>query len=758
MKRTWFLTPNTIGLLAILVLVRLGVPFEGAGETRAEAAEATETNRETPVIDHRLAVHVSPATHALSVTDTLTLPESLRSSKGKQTLYFFLHAGLEVRSLTKGVRLKALPSAPDDDVLSPSFSRFDASDWPVPLQWYRLRLPGGMKRFVLSYQGELHHPVEQGSEEYARGFSETPGFIGDEGVFLAGSSAWYPMVGDGLQTFALDVELPLGWDGVSQGRREAHEKSAARTRTRWVESHPQTEIYLVAGRFTEYTRAHEGPVAMVFLRTPDTALASRYLDATLRYLDKYSQLIGPYPYEKFALVENFWETGYGMPSFTLLGSRIIRFPFILTSSYPHEILHNWWGNGVYVDYDHGNWCEGLTAYLSDYLFKEEAGQGAAYRRRTLRKYTDYAAGGHDFPLRAFTERHSASTEAVGYGKSLMLWHMIRRAIGDDAFFDGLRRFYKDKRFQRAGFEDLERAFERAGGRSLDTLFHQWVDRKGAPRLSVHDVRVEREGEGYRVNAIVEEIQPDAPFLIDVPIALTLEGKREALLTTLRMENKEARFSLRVRERPLRMDVDPGFDVFRVLDRRELPPSLSGLYGADRVTIVLPSAASADMRDAYRAMAERWRRGREAAVDIIEDSELDAFPSDRALWLFGWDNRLLRDFRSTLEGLPVAFEQDGLRLEDTTLPREDHAFVLTSRNPGNSELDMAWVGAARPASLSGLTRKLPHYHAYSFLAFEGDEPRNIMKGQWPIVSSPMTFFFVADDEERPPMGTLEEDGQ
>ena len=35
----------------------------------------------------------------------------------------------------------------------------------------------------------------------------------------------------------------------------------------------------------------------------------------------YRGLIGPYPYQKFALVENFWETGYGMPSFTLLGRR-----------------------------------------------------------------------------------------------------------------------------------------------------------------------------------------------------------------------------------------------------------------------------------------------------------------------------------------------------------------------------------------------------------------------------------------------------
>ena len=140
----------------------------------------------------------------------------------------------------------------------------------------------------------------------------------------------------------------------------------------------------------------------------------------------YRGLIGPYPYGKFALVENFWETGYGMPSFTLLGPQIIRFPFILTSSYPHEILHNWWGNSVFVDYETGNWCEGLTAYLADHLIQEQRGKGADYRRDTLQKYRDYVRDGRDFPLTEFRSRHSAATEAVGYGKTLMVFHMLRR--------------------------------------------------------------------------------------------------------------------------------------------------------------------------------------------------------------------------------------------------------------------------------------------------------------------------------------------
>ena len=97
---------------------------------------------------------------------------------------------------------------------------------------------------------------------------------------------------------------------------------------------------------------------------------------------------------------------------------------------------------MFVDYAQGNWCEGLTAYLADHLIQEQRGAGGEYRRSTLQKYRDYVQAGKDFPLTEFRERHSAATEAVGYGKALMMNHMLRRRIGEDAFRKGLAAFYR----------------------------------------------------------------------------------------------------------------------------------------------------------------------------------------------------------------------------------------------------------------------------------------------------------------------------
>ena len=265
-------------------------------------------------------------------------------------------------------------------------------------------------------------------------------------MFLGGSSFWYPYFDDALVEFQLSLGLPGGWHVISQGEGTSRGEDG---RARWDSQGPMDEIYLTGGPL-EVSRDAAGAVeALVYLHEKDDTLAGKYLGATSQYIEMYRDLIGPYPYGKFALVENFWETGYGMPSFTLLGPTIIRFPFILHSSYPHEILHNWWGNSVFVDYETGNWCEGLTAYMADHLIKEQRGQGEGYRRDALQKYRDYVKDGDDFPLTEFRSRHNSATEAVGYGKTLMVFHMLRREVGDDTFRQALVRFYRGSRGKKA---------------------------------------------------------------------------------------------------------------------------------------------------------------------------------------------------------------------------------------------------------------------------------------------------------------------
>ncbi len=686
--------------------------------------QATSTER--PYCHHALEVVLSPENHQIAVKDTISLSDSQAS---RDELRISLHANLTLEILDQEITLL---DATTSEKNSPG---------SVPRKHYILQPKSSWPddgRIHLQYTGTVDHPLAQEGPEGERSFSTTPGTISETGIYLARTTAWIPMISEDLLTFSLDVTLPPGWGVVSQGERKQNELLGEKQRVLWECREPMEEIYLTAARFTEYTRNTGGILSQAFLRESDPGLANRYLDMTEKTLAMYGDLLGPYPYSKFSLVENFWETGWGMPSFTLLGPRIIRFPFILYSSYPHEILHNWWGNSVYVDRESGNWCEGLTAYLADHLMKEGQGQGAAYRRDTLKKYLDFVRGSLDFPLRDFRSRHSGATEAVGYGKSLMVWHMIRQEIGDEAFVSGLRLFYKKNKFRHASFDDLLECFSRTAGEDLQPRFLPWINQTGAPALSLHSIEVEKQPKRYVAKITIDQVQSGPTYTLNVPIAFNLEGEEEMTFFTLATDDRRVTVNVELPSRPLRATLDPEFDVFRQLDRREIPPSIGQIFGAEKITLILPGADDPISSKTWLELARSFQAGREDQVEIRSSSDLTELPPGRAVWLLGTSNRWKSELDSFLAPLNAGVSKKTARFSGASQASlEQHCFVFTAVHPQNPQLAIGWIGADLPASIPGLARKLPHYGKYSYLAFEGDAPTNSIKGQWESVGSPLT---------------------
>ncbi|MFW2372018.1 MAG: M1 family aminopeptidase, partial [Gammaproteobacteria bacterium] len=482
----------------------------------------------------------------------------------------------------------------------------------------------------------------------------------------------------------------------------------------------------------------------MFLSSADAKLANQYLQATAKYLGMYQQLLGPYAYQKFALVENFWETGFGMPSFTLLGSKVIRLPFILNSSYPHEILHNWWGNGVYVDYATGNWSEGLTAYLADHLIKQQQGQAVAYRQQALQKYSDYAAKNRDFSIAEFRGRHSSASEAVGYGKTLMMFHMLRNKLGDEVFKKSLRRLYQEYQFKLASFAELEQIFSAEYGSSLKDFFSQWVNRSGAPELALEGAKVSASNNSYLLEFNLQQKQTGKAYQLDIPLALTLEGKTRAHQQIITMTRKQQSFSIEVDAQPLRLDIDPAFDMFRKLDIQETPAAFTQVFGASELTVILPRQEEEKLKAAWQDFAQAMSHMGPETVDIIWDDEIEALPDQKAVAVLGWSNRFSKNMQQQLAQQGVQFDTDDIQNGLSHTPIKNHAFAwairLLPKGTDAEAVPRAWITADRPDALSGLGRKLPHYHKYSYMAFEGPEPQNNLKGRWPVSQSPMTVLF------------------
>ncbi|MEW6674409.1 MAG: M1 family aminopeptidase [Nitrospirota bacterium] len=158
---------------------------------------------------------------------------------------------------------------------------------------------------------------------------------------------------------------------------------------------------LLEGRYKVVNERFRDIDIYAYFFPEEATLASTYIEYTKKYLELYEGLIGRYPYRRFSIVEGILPEGYSMPTFTLLGQDVVSLPFIVETSLGHEILHQWFGNLVYIDYKNGNWAEGITTYLSDHLYEEQKGKGWEYRKKILIDYKSYVAPEKETPLKDF---------------------------------------------------------------------------------------------------------------------------------------------------------------------------------------------------------------------------------------------------------------------------------------------------------------------------------------------------------------------
>ena len=609
--------------------------------------------------------------------------------------------------------------------------------------------------FQIAYEGAVYDSLRPPRENYQRGFETTKGLIDPRGAFLSGGSLWYPHRFDEPFTFDLTVTCPPDWVAVSQGKlgpgpAEAEDGSPRPRISQWTCPQPMDEIYLIAGPYVLTQEDHDGIMIQTFTYGNDDAeLCQQYIRATRNYLDLYSERIGDYAFDKFALVENFWQTGYGMPSFTLLGDRVIRLPFIIHTSYGHEILHNWWGNGVFVDYEKGNWCEGLTVYGADYLYKEQDSEQAArdYRRNQLQEYINYVRDGRDFPLTAFRSRHDASSAAVGYGKSMMLYHMLRRSMGDDAFWRSLGEFYDRFLFKRASWDDLLSVFARNGalGMEQQDFYDQWIASPGAPNLTLTGADLTRRTDGG-VDLTYQIDQTMPHYKLTVPIRATYAA-REPQTWFLDIEGARIQDARRLPETPLTLEVDPDFDIFRRLHRAEVPSSLGQIFGADTMTVILGSSAAGglaldpagEQATAYRDLAQKARAAGPATVAMDQELVL-ADLTDGAVWVFAqpvWISRLADQFPSML-----TLRDTHITLAGETFDLGTHTLVCSFPHPHARDEAIGWMIGGDGTEFAAVWRKLPHYGKYSYLVFDGSQ--NVAKGSWTVEHSPLRVVWAREE--------------
>ncbi len=576
---------------------------------------------------------------------------------------------------------------------------------------FEISLPAtpGPRTMRLRYAGRLA-PVDSALSHRGT-LGELPPMASGEGSFLPAGSGWYPDPG-GLFTWHLTVRTPDDQVAVAAGSSQREEVRAGGRTAVFIFPEPTEGIDLMIGPYTVNEAVVPVAAGTVRVRTyfhPELAgLAAGYLQVSTRYILRYSEQIAPYPYSHFSIVSSPLPTGFGMPSLTYLGREVLKLPFIRDTSLGHEVLHNWWGNGVYVDVSRGNWSEGLTTFMADYAYKEDTGlePARAMRHGWLRDYAAISPSDEQ-PLAAFRARHHTASSVIGYGKSAMLFYALRERLGAEAFGIALRDFWERHRFSRASFDDLAAAFERASGENLSAFFRQWLDVTGAPEFRISEAR----NTGSSASPVLAFTlwQNFAERSYRVPVRVFEGAGREEF--RIELGGASLASELATRARATAIAVDPDFTVWRRLRPEESPPILRDVVAAASVEAL---ALDPGLKQATLELAKALAEGE------VTTAAQDAPGSDTYRLVAG----------------PARLVDRFLRERGLERPPE--------LNRGDLQV---WVGADRAqrlmivslpvriddakAALAMLARRLPHLSRHSWVTFEKD--RTADRGSWPAES-------------------------
>lgn len=630
-----------------------------------------------------------------------------------------------------------LSGAPSQEVLvslSPRARGVAVSSGSKPVRFtrtgdaLRVNLPAGAASLSLAYALPLDQPPAK-----LPATQDNPGALasdtacGPDWAMLMPGSLWHPEVQGVQNTYRLHVTAPPEVKAVTQGALGGFEDTPKATVSAWTVDKPVGRLGLCLARY-RFEESRQAPVPVqTFLLEGSARLAPTYLEASASHLRFYQELHGPYPLEKFAVVENPLPTGYGFPSYTLLGSQVIALPFIPATSLRHEIAHSWWGNGVLVDYSLGNWCEGLTTYVADYLAQERDSTqaGRAYRQRVLRGFADLVRQGGDMPLSEFGSRFSPASQAVGYGKALFVFHMLRGFVGDEAFWQGLRRLYADKLFQHASWEDIRRTF--AGLPGFDeaqsrAFFAQWLTRTGGPRLKIADATAKpTPSGGYSVSIRVEQTQPGQPYLLKLPLVVETDG--QSAQSTVMLNGARTEVSVQVSGAPRRILLDPQADCFRVLEPSEVPPSVNSVKGAGKLTVILADDAPESLRAALPQLLAGLAQERARVLherDLSPDKLADLARQEAIL--------VAGTVRAAIPGhADMLAQAQGADTVFAALPRQGGLTAVFQAAPDATPKDVAAAAA-----------KVTHYGSFSVVGFK--EGRNVVKQTLDAPVSPMVWTF------------------
>ncbi|MGB4292423.1 MAG: M1 family aminopeptidase, partial [Bacteroidales bacterium] len=264
----------------------------------------------------------------------------------------------------------------------------------------------------------------------------------------------------------------------------------------------------------------------------------------VKAVEFYQKLIGPYPYEKLANVQS--KTIFGgleNASCIFYSENSVTGKGRAEGLIAHETAHQWFGNSVTEkEWSHIWLSEGFATYLTAVYMEMNYGRERLEtemrqaRERVLRYYDKNPAPVIDTSVINLMNLLNANS----YQKGSWVLHMLRREVGEENFWKGMRLYFERFRDSIAETNDFMNVMQEVSGRNLQQFFHQWLEVPGQP-----EIKISKQSSAKDVIDIIIEQKQAYPFSFSIDLLVKSGGQERT--ETVRVSERKTVISIKAED-------------------------------------------------------------------------------------------------------------------------------------------------------------------------------------------------------------------
>ncbi len=367
-------------------------------------------------------------------------------------------------------------------------------------------------------------------------------------------------------TASLQITVPKGVEVASIGLLEDRVISPDEL---WETFHWRTDLpvstYLFCvtmshhyARWSDWYVTSEGDSIEMpyYVFTWDSAEAVQDFVNMVPAMEFFSEVFGPYPFEKYGMAEIEPSPFGGMEhqTMTTISSNWVRGDQSQESGLVHELAHMWWGDAVTLNDWPAIWLnEGFAVYgealWHEHLYGPPGLQG--YMEYCQRTYLERTRS-DNFPI---YDPNPLFHYGITYKKGGFVLHMLRSVVGDEDFFSIIQNYYETYKYGNASISDFQSVSESISGIDLEWFFQQWIYDEGHPKIEYYWTSQRSSGGRYKTLLLLKQVQTNGP-VFRMPLDIRLEGQTRSEDKRIELGGRSGHHTLTTNFEPATITLDP----------------------------------------------------------------------------------------------------------------------------------------------------------------------------------------------------------